>query len=155
MLTQHEKRKTLVFMLYLSGFYEKEEIPSQIDLYLSEELKVSKDNASGDEIGGSDSSDEIKWLKDRFDRINEKLGLIDPMIAAVSDGWKLNRMGKTDLAILRIAVYELFYDDSIPAAVAIDEAVKLAGEYGGESSSPVFINGILGKLERNRTINEQ
>ncbi len=155
MLTQHEKRKTLVFMLYLSGFYEKEEIPSQIDLYLSEELKVSKDNASGDEIGGSDNSDEIKWLKDRFDRINEKLGLIDPMIAAVSDGWKLNRMGKTDLAILRIAVYELFYDDSIPAAVAIDEAVKLAGEYGGESSSPVFINGILGKLERNRTINEQ
>lgn len=155
MLTQHEKRKTLVFMLYLSGFYEKEEIPSQIDLYLSEELKVSKDNASGDEIGGSDNSDEIKWLKDRFYRINEKIGLIDPMIAAVSDGWKLNRMGKTDLAILRIAVYELFYDDSIPAAVAIDEAVKLAGEYGGESSSPVFINGILGKLERNRTINEQ
>ena len=156
MLTQHEKRKTLVFMLYLSGFYEKEEISSQIDLYLSEELMVSRDNASGYEVGsGDESSEEIKWLKDRFQSVYEKLGVIDPMIAAVSDGWKLSRMGKPDLAILRIAVYELFFDDEIPSAVAINEAVKLANEYGGESSSPVFINGILGKLERNRTLNEQ
>ena len=155
MLTQHEKRQTLVFMLYLSGFYDKEETDAQIDLYLSEELMVSRDNANGSEVGaGDESSEEIAALKERFNKVTEKLGVIDPMIAAVSEGWKLGRMGKTDLAILRIAVYELFFDDDIPSAVAINEAVKLANEYGGESSSPVFINGILGKLERNRTADE-
>lgn len=143
MLTQHEKRKNLVFMLYMSGFYEKEEVDEQIDLYLSNEIDTEKVEPS-----------DLEKLKERYGLIMEKLGVIDPMIAAVSEGWKLSRMGKTDLAILRLAVYELFYDEQIPSAVAINEAVKLAGTYGGESSSAAFINGILGKLERNRTVNE-
>lgn len=54
-------------------------------------------------------------------------------------------MGKVELTILRLAVYELLYDDDIPANVAINEAVELAKVYGGDTS-PAFVNGILAKL---------
>ena len=54
-------------------------------------------------------------------------------------------MGKADLSILRLAVYEMKYDDDIPTGVAINEAVELAKLYGGEDSAS-FINGVLGKL---------
>ena len=56
-------------------------------------------------------------------------------------------MNKVDLSILRLAVYEMLYDDSIPVGVAINEAVEIAKTYGGEDSSS-FVNGILGKLAR-------
>jgi Transcription termination factor len=55
------------------------------------------------------------------------------------------RMGKVDLAIIRLAVYEVLFDDDVPTGVAINEAVELAKKFGGEESS-VFINGVLAKL---------
>ena len=143
MLTQHEKRKNLVFMLYMAGFYDKEEADSQLDIFLENEIGTDEENRG-----------DIAYLKERYARVKEKLGVIDPMIASVAEGWSLKRMGKTDLAILRLAVFELFYDDEIPSAVAINEAVKLAAGFGGENSSPAFINGILGRLERSRTVDE-
>ena len=67
------------------------------------------------------------------------------MIDDVSVGWRVGRMSRVDLTILRLAVYEMKYDESIPVAVAINEAVELARKYGGDSS-PSFVNGILAKL---------
>ena len=54
-------------------------------------------------------------------------------------------MGKVELTLLRLAVYEMKYDDDIPVGVAINEAVELAKTFGGDGS-PAFINGILAKL---------
>ena len=62
-------------------------------------------------------------------------------------GWKTARMNKVDLTILRLAVYEMKWDEDIPDGVAINEAVELAKRFGGESSSS-FVNGILGKLAK-------
>ena len=70
---------------------------------------------------------------------------MDEKIAAVAKGWKLNRMGKVELTILRLALYEMLYDDQVPGKVAINEAVELAKKYGG-AESPQFVNGILAKL---------
>lgn len=70
---------------------------------------------------------------------------IDATINAHSDKWKTNRMAKTDLAILRIAVAEICYMDSIPDSVSIDEAVNMAKKYG-ENRSYAFINSVLGKI---------
>lgn len=67
------------------------------------------------------------------------------MIAGVAEGWKINRMSKVDLTIMRLAYYEMKFDDDIPVIVAINEAVELAKKYGGDDSSS-FINGILAKL---------
>ena len=78
-----------------------------------------------------------------FDKIPE----LDEEIAAVSEGWKLDRMGKVDLTIIRLALYEMRYDDQVPEKVAVNEAVEIAKKFGGDSS-PQFVNGILAKLMR-------
>ena len=70
---------------------------------------------------------------------------IDELIASASEGWDIGRIGKVELAILRLATYEAKFDEDIPVSVAINEAVEIAKKYGGEDS-PAFINGILGKL---------
>ena len=59
----------------------------------------------------------------------------------------LTRIGKVELTILRLAIYEALYDDDVPAGVAINEAIELAKKYGGDDS-PSFVNGILGKLTK-------
>ena len=63
----------------------------------------------------------------------------------VAKGWKTTRMGKVDLTIIRLAVYEMKYEEDIPVKVAINEAVELAKQYGTDDS-PAFVNGILAKL---------
>jgi len=72
---------------------------------------------------------------------------IDGTIEKFSKGWKLSRISKVDLAILRLAIYEMCHRDDIPFTVAINEAVELAKNYSGEESGS-FINGILGKLSK-------
>ena len=72
---------------------------------------------------------------------------IDKEIDAASESWRVARIGKVDLAILRLAVYEIKYDDRIPIGVAINEAVELAKKYGGERSYG-FINGVLAKFAK-------
>ena len=67
---------------------------------------------------------------------------LDNEINEVARGWKTNRMGRAELNILRLAVYEIRYDDSIPVKVAINEAVELAKEYC-DKDAPTFINGML------------
>ena len=70
---------------------------------------------------------------------------LDNMVNEHSVGWQTERMGKVDLTIIRLAVYEMKYDDDIPVSVAINEAVELAKRYGSENS-PAFINGVLAKM---------
>lgn len=74
---------------------------------------------------------------------------IDKLISENLDKWSLDRIAKTDLAILRTAVAEMLYVDSIPERVSINEAVNLAKKYGDERSY-AFINSVLGKISRNR-----
>lgn len=86
-------------------------------------------------------------LKERFNNIVEKLPKIDAILTEISAGWKLNRMGKVDLTVMRIAIFEIKFDEEIPNAVAINEAVEIAKKYGEESSGS-FVNGVLAKMLR-------
>ena len=70
---------------------------------------------------------------------------LDEAINEVSSGWKTSRMSKVDLTIIRLAVYEMRYEEDIPVAVSINEAVELAKKYGTDDSAS-FVNGILAKL---------
>ena len=72
---------------------------------------------------------------------------IDRLLNDISKGWKTSRMNKVDLTILRLAVYEMKWDDNVPEGVAINEAVELAKKFGGSSSSS-FVNGVLGKVAK-------
>ena len=75
----------------------------------------------------------------------DKIPEIDQKIDQVAAGWKTRRMGKVELTILRLALYEMGYDDTIPEKVSVNEAVELAKKFGG-NESPAFVNGILAKF---------
>lgn len=72
---------------------------------------------------------------------------IAPLISELAIGWRIERMPRVDLTILRVAIYEMMYRDDIPCSVSINEAVELAKRFGGEHSS-AYINGMLGTLAR-------
>lgn len=82
-------------------------------------------------------------------KITSKLKEIDKIIEKCAAEWPIEKINKVDLAILRLAVFELFFEKKVPPKVIIDEAVELAKEFGSESS-PGFINGVLGTAIKNR-----
>lgn len=71
--------------------------------------------------------------------------LIDALLSEHSHGWTLDRMPAVDRTVLRMAAYELLYDDAVPDAVALDEAVSLVASLSTDDS-PSFVNGLLGRL---------
>ena len=85
------------------------------------------------------------YISNKFIHILEHIAEIDEAVSEVSEGWKTTRMGKVDLTLNRLAVYEMRYEEDIPVNVAINEAVELAKQYGTDSS-PAFVNGVLAKL---------
>ena len=85
------------------------------------------------------------YISDKSNKILAKLDEIDGMINKEAKGWTTERMGKVDLTILRLAVYEIKFDDDVPTGVAINEAVELAKKFGQEESAG-FVNGVLAKF---------
>ena len=84
-------------------------------------------------------------ISEKFNKIIEKLEGIDQSLNEKVQGWDTGRMGKVDLTILRLAVYEIVFDEEITTSVAINEAVELAKRFGQEESSG-FVNGVLAKF---------
>lgn len=130
-----ELREHIFRILFRIEFQPKEEMEEQLALYL-EELESAKDT-------------EKEYIRTKYAAIAEKVEMIDEKINASVTGWKTSRMGKVDLTILRLAVYEIEWDEEVPQGVAINEAVEMAKRYGGEES-PSFINGVLGKIVNSR-----
>ena len=90
---------------------------------------------------------QASWLYAReiVDGVEDHRAEIDDLLIGYAQGWTLDRMPNVDRAILRIASWELLYNDEVPMAVAIDEAVILAQEYSTEDSAR-FVNGILARV---------
>jgi N utilization substance protein B len=118
-------------MLFRKDFHDASELNEQMELYIAELEKPS--------LG------DYAYLTTRFHSVVEHLDEIDTILTEAASGWKLNRMGKVDLTILRLAVYEMRFDEDVPVKVAINEAVEMAKTFGGDES-PAFINGVLAKL---------
>ena len=133
-MTRHQIREHIFKLLYMNEFAGKE-MPAQMELYF-DELENLKE--------------EERWLiEERVNRIIREYPAIDEKITEKAKGWRIDRMSRVDLSILRLAVYELLMDDDIPDGAAINEAVELAKAYGGDESSS-FINGILGVLKADK-----
>ena len=84
-------------------------------------------------------------MSEKFRKISDKLAEIDSQLNEKAEGWNTARMSKVDLTILRLAVFEICYDEDVPTGVAINEAVELAKKFGQDASSG-FVNGILAKF---------
>ena len=122
-------------MIFGYEFNSDAEMPEQMQLYF-EQL---------DEEDGLPTEAEVTYIREKALNVILKTEEIDEMLNTNTKGWKTSRMNKVDLSILRLAVYELKWDEEIPAGVAIDQAVELAKKYSGDDG-PSFINGVLAKL---------
>ena len=90
---------------------------------------------------------ETDYIMDAIHTINENLEIIDKNIIDHLEGWSINRLAKVDLAVLRLAIYEIVYRKDIPLEVSINEAIETVKKYSSEDSFK-FINGVLGGFVR-------
>lgn len=130
-MTRRELREHIFRLLFRAEFHPPEMMPEQIRLYV-EYLTKTQDGDS-------------EYITEKTKRILEQLAVLDENIEAITTGWKVSRMGKVDLTIIRLAYFEIKFDEDIPTGVAINEAVELAKNYGTDES-PSFINGVLARL---------
>ena len=86
-----------------------------------------------------------EYIENKYHAVVEKVSEIDDLINEKCEGWKTTRMNKVDLTILRLAVYEIKWDEDVPTGVAINEAVELSKRFSGEEG-PAFVNGVLAKI---------
>ncbi len=130
-MTRRELRDHIFKMLFRIEFHEAQELEEQMQLYREENENLS--------------AKDFEYLTAKCRGVFECVAELDEKINRVSEGWKTSRMGKVDLAIIRLAVYEMQKEEDIPVAVSINEAVELAKKYGTDSSAS-FVNGVLAKL---------
>ncbi len=130
-MVRRELREHIFKLLFQIEFNEMKEMPEHIDLYLA--------------CLESASDSDKKYIKDKFQLLCERVEEIDELINTYATGWKTSRMNKVDLTLLRLAVYEMKWDDEVPVKVAINEAVELAKKFSGEEG-PSFVNGVLAKI---------
>lgn len=113
--------------------------------------ELRKDGVPGvDEIRPTEPGEADRaYISRILDGVLSHVTELDEKISAASVNWSLERIAKVDLTILRLATYEILYEDDVPGSVAINEAVELANRYS-EPSSGRFINGVLGTILRDK-----
>ena len=130
-MNRRELRTHIFELLFRVEFNDREEMPEQMRLFFESLPELSPEDQA--------------YMEEKYERIMEKLPEIDRLLGETAEGWKVSRMGKADLAILRLAVYEMEFDEDVPVGVAVNEAVELSKRFGGDGS-PAFVNGVLGKI---------
>lgn len=139
-MTRTELREHIFKLLFQVEFNETADAAEPLAYYLST-------------LEGASEKD-TEYIGKKFENIVSHISEIDGIINEYAKGWKTNRMNKVDLSILRLAVYEISWDESVPAGVAINEAVLLGKKFSGEDG-PSFINGVLGKYVRSAEKTEE
>ena len=122
-MSRREQREQIFKILFGVEFHSAEELDEQIALYM----------------------EEADYILNKVHSIVEHLDDLDSSLNAASKNWKTTRMAKAELSILRLAAYEIKYEEDIPVSVSINEAVELAKAYGSDQG-PAFVNGILSGL---------
>ena len=115
------------------------QIPFHQALDLDEAMAVYFEDLPADQETDRD------FIYAEFRGAAQNLPRIDGYIAAFADRWEIDRLARMDLAIMRLAVYEMLFQEGIPVSVSINEAVELTKIYGTDDS-PGFVNGILGRI---------
>ena len=130
-MSRTELREHIFRMLFRVEFNNAEEMKEQEQFYFDEL----------EEATGKDQ----EYILNKYRAIDEKRTEIDKLLNEVTEGWKTTRMNRVDLTILRLATYEIKWDEDVPTGVAINEAVELAKKYSSDDG-PAFINGVLAKV---------
>ncbi|MBQ3973238.1 MAG: transcription antitermination factor NusB [Lachnospiraceae bacterium] len=133
-MNRRSLREQVFKLLFRAEFNTPEEMPEQEKFFFE----------SGDFVATPE--DQAK-ISEKCTKILALIPELDQEISEKLEGWKIGRRGKVELAILRLALYEIRYDDDVPTGAAINEAVELAKKFGQDNSGQ-FINGILAKFAR-------
>ena len=144
-MTRHEIREHIFCLIFQNNFYPVEEFNEQMDNYLNDKKDTAETERFLDDKQVSMTEKEANEIREKVQNIIERISEIDEKISSTAIGWKIERIAKAELAILRLAIYEALYDESVPVQVAINEAVELAKAYG-EDNGASFVNGILGNI---------
>lgn len=129
-MTRRQSREQAFILMFEKSFRDDETIQDIIASAIEDEML---------------KEDEFSFML--TNKAEENINSIDEMIMKFSNGWSISRIPKVSLAIMRVAVTEMMFVESVPVSVSINEAVELSKIYGGENDSS-FVNGILGSISR-------
>lgn len=132
-MIRKELREHVFKTLFQIEFNEAADMPEHLQYYF-DTLDEAKE-------------EDKEYIRRKYESVAAHIAEIDVLLNEAAKGWKTSRMNKVDLTILRLALYEMRWDDDVPEGVAINEAVELAKRFGGDGSSS-FVNGVLGKLAK-------
>ena len=130
-MTRREIRELIFKMVFRVEFHDETEIPEQLRLFM--------------DTLESASDEERTYIEHKVQEILAHLDEIDAIIDSSAQNWKTSRMAKVELTLIRLAVYEIRFEEDIPTGVAINEAVELAKAYREENSAS-FVNGVLARI---------
>ncbi|MCI9320630.1 MAG: transcription antitermination factor NusB [Lachnospiraceae bacterium] len=131
---RHEQREQVFMLLFRVEFHTPEEMPRQERLFFEDNETVTREK-------------DAAYIEAKEKAVRKKISEIDQIIDKNTEGWDTTRMGKVELTILRLAVYEMLFDEDVPKGVAIDEAVEIAKKFGQDNSGG-FVNAILAKISK-------
>ncbi|MCR5426901.1 MAG: transcription antitermination factor NusB [Lachnospiraceae bacterium] len=134
-MTRHELRDRIFKMLFRVEFHDAADLPDQFELFREDEENLDWEES------------DREYIHAKYEAILGRIPELDRLINDNTTGWDTTRIGKVELAVLRLAAYEMKFDEDIPEGVAIDEAVELAKRYGQENSGS-FVNAILSKIQK-------
>lgn len=134
-MSRRNARKHIFNLVFQTEFNGDTDIDESVSTYISEYSDFGED--------------EKEFVLNEYKGITENLEEIDSRIDAFAKGWSISRLAKTDLAILRIAVYEILFSEDVPDKVAVNEAVELAKLFSSDKA-PAFVNGVLSKVIKSR-----
>lgn len=126
-------REEIFKIVFGVDFYDKAEMAGQID-YAMEALEGK-------------SEENREYIRHKVEGILENIDTINQYISDNCQGWNIERIGKAEITIMRIATYEMLYEEDVPNKVAINEAVELSKLYCDENAKG-FVNAVLGKIEK-------
>ncbi len=158
-----ESRKHAYALVFKLGYHDTIDVQKAFDYYLDEYVQEYIDENLSDvystidhevESGSLKSVDQYikenlnkQYIYEVFSGTNQNLAEIDAFIEGFTKGWKIERIDKGVLAVLRLAIYEMKYMENIPLKVSVQEALNITKEYCGEDTVK-FVNGILGSVLR-------
>ncbi|OFI07596.1 hypothetical protein CLOACE_02000 [Clostridium acetireducens DSM 10703] len=116
---------------------------------LKENIDIDLENKIKDEEGINLNDVDMEYILKILKGVFENLEYIDNVLKPYLKNWKIDRLSKVDLSIMRLCTYEILFEDSIPDKVSINEAIELAKKFAGDKT-PAFINGVLNNVLNNK-----
>lgn len=136
-MSRRDARKHIFNLVFQTEFNIDVDVKESFDTYTAEYENLKKD--------------ETDFVSREYRGILANIESIDSYIDKFAVGWNVTRIPKTDLAIMRLGVYEIIFDNEIPDAVAVNEAVELAKEFSGDKA-PAFVNAVLSKIAKSKGV---